>query len=115
MSKNLENARQFYEACDTGKGWGGCKQYCYPDATFSAQAGAMDGITTVEGYTNWMRDLFTPIPDGHYELLFFAEDEIRESVVACGMWHVAYFMGHRLVLEVRYHQQEKQLQWTMLI
>lgn len=83
----LETARKFYEACETGKGWEKCKQYCHPEATFYAQAAALDGITTVEGYTNWMRDLLTPIPDGHYELLFFAEDEERNSVAACAVFH----------------------------
>lgn len=87
MSEMLETARKFYEACETGKGWEECKQYCHPGATFSAQAAALDGITTVEGYTNWMRDLLTPIPDGHYELLFFAEDEERNSVAACAVFH----------------------------
>ncbi len=87
MSKNLETAREFYEACETGKGWEGCKQYCHPEATFSAQAGALDGIDTVEGYTEWMKNLLTPIPDGHYELLFFAEDEERNSVAACAVFH----------------------------
>ncbi|ATU08110.1 nuclear transport factor 2 family protein [Methanohalophilus portucalensis] len=87
MSEMLETARKFYEACETGKGWEKCKQYCHPEATFSAQAAALDGITTVEGYTNWMRDLLTPIPDGHYELLFFAEDEERNSVAACAVFH----------------------------
>jgi len=87
MSKNLETARQFFEACETGKGWEGCKQYCHPDATFSAQAGALDGITTVEGYTDWMRDLLIPLPDCNYDLLFFAEDEGKNSVAACAVLH----------------------------
>ncbi len=87
MSKNLEKAKQFYEACETGKGWEVCKQYCHSDATFSAQAGALEGINTVEGYTEWMKNLLTPIPDGHYELLFFAEDEERNSVAACAVFH----------------------------
>ncbi|ABE51251.1 Hypothetical protein Mbur_0243 [Methanococcoides burtonii DSM 6242] len=47
----------------------------------------MDGINTVEGYTEWMKNLLTPIPDGHYELLFLAEDEERNSVAACAVFH----------------------------
>lgn len=86
MSKNLETAKRFYEACENGKGWEACKQYCHPNATFSAQAGSLDGITTVEGYTEWMKNLLIPIPDGHYELLFFAEDEERSSVAACAVF-----------------------------
>lgn len=29
-------AREFFEACETGKGWDGCRGYCTDDATFSA-------------------------------------------------------------------------------
>jgi len=87
VSENLETAKLFYEACETGKGWVGCKQYCHSDAIFSAQAGVLDGITTGEGDTEWMKNLLTPIPDGHYELLFLAEDEERNSVAACAVFH----------------------------
>ena len=87
MSENLAIARKFFEACETGKGWEGCQQYCLAEATFSAQAGVLSEITTVAGYTNWMKDLLTPLPDGHYELLFFAEDEERNSVAACAVFH----------------------------
>ncbi len=86
MSKNLETAKKFYEACETGKGWEGCKQYCHPDATFSAQAGALDGIDTAEGYTDWMKNLLIPIPDGNYQLRFCAEDEENNSVAAYGIF-----------------------------
>ena len=34
-----------------------------------------------------MKDLLTPFPDGNIELLFFAEDEERNSVAACGVQH----------------------------
>ena len=75
-------AESFFEACETGKGWEVCKQYCHPGATFSAQAGALTGITTLEGYTEWMKGLFTPVPDGRYELRSFAVDEERRNVSA---------------------------------
>ena len=32
MSTNLESAKQFFEACETGKGWEDCKAFCHPDA-----------------------------------------------------------------------------------
>ena len=31
-------AKQFFEACETGKGWQICREYCTPKATFAAQA-----------------------------------------------------------------------------
>jgi predicted ester cyclase len=87
MSAILETAKLFFEACETGKGWEGCKEYCHPNAGFSAQTGALAGITTLEGYSEWMKGLFTPIPDGGYELRFLAVDEPRRSVAAYAVFH----------------------------
>ena len=87
MSTLLGPAKQFFDACESGKGWEGCKAYCHPGATFSAQAGALTSISTVEGYCDWMKNLFTPIPDGRYELKFFAADEERNSVAAFAVFH----------------------------
>ncbi len=87
MSEILEKARSFYDACETGKGWEECKKYCHSDATFSAQAEALAEINTVEGYTEWTKGLLTPLPDGHYELKFFAEDEERDCVAAFAVFH----------------------------
>jgi hypothetical protein len=77
-----ETAREFFEGCDTGRGWAECAQYCHDGATFSCQADALAEIGTLEGYANWMRDLLTPIPDGRYELKSFSADEGRAVVTA---------------------------------
>ena len=87
MSEILENAKLFFDACETGKGWEDCKKYCHSDATFSAQTGTLADINTVEGYTEWMKSLFTPLPDGHYEIKFFAEDKERDCVAAYAIFH----------------------------
>ena len=87
MSKILEPARRFFEACETGKGWDACKAFCNSDATFSAQTGALADISTLAEYTEWMKNLFTPIPDGRYELKFFAADEEDGSVAAFAVFH----------------------------
>ena len=87
MSANTETARSFFEACETGKGWDGCSAYCHADASFSAQSGVLLEINTLEGYAEWMKGLLTPIPDGHYELKFFAEDEERGCVAAFAVFH----------------------------
>ena len=84
---NAQNARLFFEACETGKGWAECQKYCAGNAKFSSQTGALAGIDTLEDYCEWMKNLLTPIPDGHYELTFFAEDEERNSVAACAIFH----------------------------
>ena len=82
MASITEIAGKFFDACETGKGWEGCKQYCKPDATFSAQAEPLAEIATLQQYTEWMKGLLTPIPDGRYELKSFATDEQRKSVSA---------------------------------
>jgi len=87
MSKNQEQAKLFFEACETGKGWEECKAYCHARATFSAQSGVIADIDTLEGYTEWMKNLLTPIPDGNYELKSFSEDEERQCVTAFAIFH----------------------------
>ncbi|MFT7130117.1 MAG: putative ester cyclase [Gammaproteobacteria bacterium] len=87
MSDAIEKARQFFEVCETGKGWEECKAYCDPNATFSAQTGALENIDNLEGYTEWMKNLLTPIPDGHYELKSFSEDHERQCVTAFAVFH----------------------------
>lgn len=86
MSNITNQAELFFEACESGKGWDGCKAYCHPNASFSAQAGVLADVNTLEAYTEWMKDLFTPIPDGRYELKFFAADEERQCVAAFAVY-----------------------------
>ena len=62
MSSIKETAEGFFDACETGKGWEGCQQYCHAGATFSAQAGALEGVDTLQAYTEWMKGLLVPVP-----------------------------------------------------
>jgi predicted ester cyclase len=87
MSTIVHQAQSFFEACESGKGWDGCKEYCHPNATFSSQTGALAGISTLKDYCEWMKNLFTPIPNGHYELRFFGVDETRSTVAAYAVFH----------------------------
>ena len=87
MSSMKEQAEKFFDACETGKGWEVCQQFCHPDATFSAQAGALADVNTLESYTEWMKGLLTPVPDGRYELRSFAVDEDRGNVSAYAVFH----------------------------
>jgi hypothetical protein len=77
MTSIRDNAERFFDACETGKGWRGCEQYCRPDATFSAQVDALDGVETLEAHTEWMKGLLTLLPDGSAEVRSFAVDEAR--------------------------------------
>ena len=93
MSSIKETAERFFEACETGKGWQECQQYCHEGATFSAQAKALADVSTLEGHTDWMKGLLVPVPDGSYEVKSFAIDEQRQNVTA-----FAIFRGTLLAL-----------------
>ncbi len=80
-------AIKFFEACETGKGWETCKEYCHPEAGFSAQAEPLAGIHTLQQYTEWMKALLVFMPDGRYELKSFATDVERRNVCAYGVFH----------------------------
>lgn len=77
-----EIAHRFFVACEAGKGWDACKEYCSPGATFAAQAGALGDVRTLEQYADWMKGLLGFIPDGRYELKSFAVDGARRNVCA---------------------------------
>jgi hypothetical protein len=79
MSSMKETAERFFEACETGKGWDACQTHCHEGATFSSQTGALEGIETVQDYTEWMKGLFTPVPDASYEVRSFAVDDGRRT------------------------------------
>ncbi|WP_290648028.1 ester cyclase [Aquisalimonas sp.] len=82
MSSIMDTAGKFLDACDTGRGWDVCQQYCHADATFAAQAEPLADIDTLEGYTNWMQGLFDALPDGCYEIKSLAVDNERDNVCA---------------------------------
>jgi len=84
---HFETATAFFEACETGQGWDGCKGFCHAEASFSCQADALAETTTLAAYADWMKGLLTPIPDGRYKLTAFAADEARGTVVATAEFH----------------------------
>ena len=90
ISAIRDTAEKFFEACESGKGWDGCRHYCRPDATFSAQAEALTGIKTVEAYANWMKGMYAPMPNARYEVKSFAVDELRNNVAAFGVFRATH-------------------------
>ena len=80
-------AGKYFEACETGKGWQGCKKYCKADATFSAQAEPLAQIHSLQDYTEWMKGLMTFMPDNRYEVKSFATDQERKNVCAYGVFY----------------------------
>jgi SnoaL-like polyketide cyclase len=67
MASMTAIAHDFFVACESGKGWEGCRQYCTPDATFSAQAEPLMDVKTLQQYADWMKGLMMIMPDGRYE------------------------------------------------
>ena len=45
-------AMAFYDACETGKGWGVCSAWCHEGATFSCQADSLaeSPVKCVKGF-----------------------------------------------------------------
>jgi predicted ester cyclase len=78
----VEVAKGFFDACETGKGWEGCQQFCTPDATFSSQAEPLEDVHSLEQYTDWMKGLLALLSDAGYELKSFAADQDRGNVMA---------------------------------
>ena len=90
MSNITAVAKQFFEACETGKGWEVCRAYCTPDASFSAQAEPLAEARTLREYTDWMKGLLTFMPDGRYVVKSFATDDDRNSVCAYGVFSATH-------------------------
>lgn len=90
MSSITDTAQKFFEACETGQGWDGCKAYCTPGATFSAQAEPLLEVKTLAAYADWMKGVLGPLPDGRYDLKSFAIDEKRRNVSAYAVFHATH-------------------------
>ena len=86
MTSIGETAAEFFDACETGKGWDGCAQYCHSGATFAAQTGALEGVASVADYTDWMKGLLALAPDGTAEIRSFGVDESRDNVAIYGIF-----------------------------
>ncbi len=91
MSHPMEQtARAFFEACESGKGWQACAPYCTPDASFSAQAEPLAGVTTIQAYTDWMMGLVGFMPDARYEIKSWAADAERDNVIAYAVFSATH-------------------------
>ena len=90
MPSMTEIAKEFFAACETGKGWEACRAYCTPDATFAAQAEPLADVKTLQAYTDWMKSILTPLPDGRYEVKSFATDAERNNVSAFGVFSATH-------------------------
>jgi len=83
-------AKQFFDACEAGKGWAVCQAYCTQAASFSAQSEPLADVRTLQAYADWMQGLLTFMPDGRYEVQSFATDNERQSVCVYGVFFATH-------------------------
>ena len=78
----FENAKNFFEACETPLGWDGCKEFVAEGATFTAQSEPIADIDTIEGYCDWMKAFGTVTAAGAtYELHASAWDDSTRTAL----------------------------------
>ena len=78
----MENATNFFHACDSAKGWDECSQYVAEGASFYAQSEPLVDIATVEGYAIWMAEFSeNVVPGCSYEIHASAFDESTKIAV----------------------------------
>ncbi len=91
MSSIKETAAEFFDACESGKGWEDCERYCHPDASFAVQADTFMGLKSLKEYTEAMKGLLAgPLPDATYEIRAFAVDEDRHRVSGFGVFKATH-------------------------
>jgi len=90
MTSIATKAQEFFDACETGKGWAVCSAFCTPDATFSAQAEPLLEMKTLAQYTDWMKNFMPVVPGSHYEVKSFATDVARNNVAAYAVFHATH-------------------------
>jgi SnoaL-like domain len=78
----IENATNFFHACDSAKGWDECSQYVAEGASFHAQSEPLVDITTVEGYAIWMAGFGeNVVPGSSYEIHTSAYDDASKTAI----------------------------------
>ena len=73
-------AKQFFDACESGKGWDGCQAFCLPDASFSTQSERMGNVPTLRQYVDLCAGFLKVCPDASYVVKSFATDKSSKTV-----------------------------------
>jgi hypothetical protein len=106
---NTTVAKDFFEACENGRGWAVCSTFCIPYATFSSQAEPLEKVVTLEQYSNWMQGMLAVLTDGKYDLKYFAADDERHALRICDIHR--YALGGRTD---RAHRQDDNIGLRLL-
>jgi hypothetical protein len=87
----FENAKKFFDACETSQGWEGCKQYVAEGAQFIAQCEPLTEIDSVKAYCEWMVDTARVIAtDANYDINASAFDEKTRTAMFFGTYHLKH-------------------------
>ena len=87
----FDTATRFFEACDSGAGWEGCKGYVADGAVFEAQSEPLADIDTVEAYCEWSKGFGTvTAPGAKYELHNVGFDEDANTAVFFATYHAKH-------------------------
>lgn len=81
----FETATNFFHACESLKGWAGCKEYVKNGASFTAQCEPLTDMSTVEAYCEWMAAFGSvTTPGARYDLHTSSYDETTNTAVFFG-------------------------------
>ncbi|MFK7732453.1 MAG: hypothetical protein AB8B48_12615 [Pseudomonadales bacterium] len=87
----FENANAFFVACETAKGWAGCKQYVAENSSFSAQSEPIAEMTSIEEYCEWMAAFGTvTAPGAYYDLNASSYDESTRTALFFGTYNAKH-------------------------
>ena len=87
----FENAQKFFNACEAGKGWAGCKSLVADGAGFEAQSEPLADVKTVEAYCEWMAGLASgPLKGCSYTVHSSSYDDRSNTAVFVATFHAAH-------------------------
>ncbi len=84
----FENARKFFDACETSQGWEGCRQNVVDGATFEAQSEPLADIKSVQAYCDWMKAIGNvTLPGATYDVHASAFDDSTDTAIFVATFH----------------------------
>ena len=87
----FDNAKAFFDACESGKGWAGCQQFVAEGATFTVQTEAMAEIKTVQEYADAMAGFATGVfPGCSYDIHAAAYDDDSNTAIFFATFHARH-------------------------
>src|SRR5438874_1389428 len=87
----FENARKFFDACEAGQGWEGCRQYVSDGAPFAAQSEPLADLNTIQAYCDWMSAIGNvTLPGATYDVHAAAYDEANKTAIFVATFHARH-------------------------